>query len=150
MTRTTTRDRPFADAAVEQAFLAVPPAPRKRLLMLRELIFDTAARTPGVGVLDETLKWGEPAYLTTRSGSGSTVRLGWKAAEPARCAMYFNCRTNLVETFRSLFPDDFRFEGQRAILFEPGGAVPTDALAYCVAAALTYHLKKPRPQSAPT
>ncbi len=137
-----TRARPFGNAAVEQAFLAVPPEPRRRLLVLRAIILDTAARTPGVGVLDETLKWGEPAYVTAQSGSGSTVRLGWKQAEPARCAMYFNCRTTLVETFKGLFPNEFRFEGQRAIVFGPGDAVPADSIAFCVAAALTYHLTK--------
>ncbi len=144
-----TRFRAFGNAAVEQAFQAVPPAPRKRLLMLRELIFDTAAGTPGVGALEETLKWGEPAYVTARSGSGSTVRIGWKKADPARCAMYFNCRTTLVETFRSLFPNEFRFEGQRAIVFEVSDPVPTDSLGLCIAAALTYHLKRRLPSARP-
>lgn len=139
------RSHPFADATVAQAFLTFPPEPRQRLLLLRELIFDTAAATPGVGTLEETLKWGEPAYVTAQSRSGSTVRLGWKRAEPARCAMYFNCRTTLVETFRGLFPTEFSYEGQRAIVFEPGDPMPADALAFCVAAALTYHLDKRAP-----
>ena len=137
-----TRAPPFGNASVEQAFRAVPPGPRKRLLALRAIIFDTAARTPGVGVLDETLKWGEPAYVTTQSGSGSTVRLGWKKADPGSCAMYFNCRTTLVETFRSLFPNEFRFEGQRAMVFGADDPMPADSIALCVAAALTYHAKK--------
>ena len=53
--------------------------------------------------------------------------------------MYFNCQTTLVETFRTLFPNEFRFEGNRAIVFNASDAVPTDALAFCIAAALTYH-----------
>ena len=130
---------PFQSTAVAQAFEAYPPAMRPRLLALRELIFRTAASTPGVGELQETLKWGEPAYLTSRSKSGSTVRIDWKKARPTEYAMYFNCRTNLVETFKSMFPIDFQFEGNRAIVFQASQAVPTDALAFCVAAALTYH-----------
>ncbi len=60
-----TRARPFANAAVAQAFEACPPLARKKLLALRELIFDTAAGTPGVGALEEeSLKWGEPADVT--------------------------------------------------------------------------------------
>ena len=55
--------------------------------------------------------------------------------------MYFNCQTNLVETFRSLFPREFSYEGNRAIVFKDSEPVPTDALAFCVAAALTYHRK---------
>jgi hypothetical protein len=38
-------------------------------MRLRQLILDTAARLD-VGPLEETLRWGEPAYVTTtRSGS---------------------------------------------------------------------------------
>ena len=130
---------PFQSTAVAQAFEAYPPAMRRQLMALRELIFRTAASTPGVGELEETLKWGEPAYLTTRSKSGSTVRIGWKKSRPTEYAMYFNCQTTLVDTFRSLFPDDFQFEGNRALVFHDSQVVPTDALAFCVAAALTYH-----------
>jgi hypothetical protein len=137
----------FGSAAVAQAFQAFPLPVRSKLLALRELIFDTAAGTPGVGRLDETLKWGEPAYATAQSGSGSTIRVGWKKAEPTRYAMYFLCRTNLVETFKTLFPGEFRFVGQRAIVFELADTVPTDSMALCISAALTYRLKR-RPPAA--
>lgn len=53
--------------------------------------------------------------------------------------MYFHCQTSLVETFRTLFPDDFMFEGNRAIVFRESDVVPIDALSFCIAAALTYH-----------
>jgi hypothetical protein len=139
---TSRRNRPFESSAVAQAFEAFPSTVRSKLLVLRELVFDTAADTSGVGPLDETLKWGEPAYVTGQSGSGSTVRLGWKKAHPTQYAMYFHCQTNLVETFRTLFPGEFRFEGQRAIVFELSDPVPADSLAFCIAAALTYHLKR--------
>jgi Domain of unknown function (DU1801) len=115
---------------------------RGKLLSLRELIFQTAAGTKGVGVLEETLKWGEPAYLTTQSKSGSTIRLGWKAAKPKQYTMYFHCQTNLIDTFKQLFPEDFTFEGNRAIVFEAQDTPPKDALRFCVNAALTYHLHK--------
>jgi hypothetical protein len=134
--------RSIEKAEVAQAFEAFPPAIRRKLFALRKLIFDTAASIDGVGPIEEALKWGEPAYLTSESGSGSTVRIGWKKAQPTRYAMYFHCQTNLVETFRSLFPNDFRFEGNRALVFEEDDVVPFDALAVCVEAALTYHRKK--------
>ena len=137
---------PFTDDAVARVFDACPPSSRRTLLALRALVFETAAATPGVGALHETLKWGEPAYVTAETGSGSTVRLGWKKSESksdaGACAVYFNCQTNLIETFRTLFPREFRFEGQRAIVFAPGVVVPKDALALCIAAALTYHRSK--------
>ena len=136
--------KPFKDAAVAQVFEAYQAAMRRNLLALRELIFTTAAQTDGVGELEETLKWGEPAYVTTKTKVGSTVRIAWKAAAPTQYAIYFNCNTNLVETFRTLFPNDFKFEGNRAIVFTDSATITNDALAFCIAAALTYHRSKAR------
>ena len=60
---------------VAKIFAAYPPKLRKRLLAVRQMIFDVAKQTEGVGKLQETLKWGEPAYVTTETGSGSTIRI---------------------------------------------------------------------------
>ena len=81
--------RPIKNAAVARAFEAYPPKMRRKLMALRELIFKTAAATDGVGVIEETLKWGEPAYLTRQTKSGSTIRIGWKRSRPTQYAMYF-------------------------------------------------------------
>ena len=72
---------------------------RPHMLALRSLVFETAAEMPQVGALEETLKWGEPAYLTP-SRSGTTIRMDWKPRAPEVCALYFNCQTTLVETLR--------------------------------------------------
>jgi len=125
---------------VTAAFDATPPAARERLLQLRALIFETAAATPGVGALTETLKWGEPAYLTEASKSGSTIRLG--VAKDGRCALYLNCKTTLVEEYRAAFSDVLGFEGNRAVLLDPQAGLPRDALAQAIAMALTYHRRK--------
>jgi uncharacterized protein YdhG (YjbR/CyaY superfamily) len=124
---------------VARVFDACPAHMRRKLLALRELIFRTAAATEGVGELEETLKWGEPAYLTSATGSGSTIRIAWKKKRPNEYAIYFNCQTSLVADFRTLFPNDFRFEGQRALVFHESDAIPRDALQFCIAAALTRH-----------
>ena len=140
---------PFQNPDVARVFEAYPAQVRKPMHVLRELILSSAASTEGVGPLEETLKWGEPAYLTSRSKSGSTIRIDWKKARPAEYAMYFNCQTNLVETFRTLFPHEFKFEGNRALVFNIGSRVPKDAVAFCVSAALTYHLRKGGRNAAP-
>ena len=62
----------FADPAVDAVFRAYPAPLKTRLLALRRLIFDTAKTTKGVGALQQTLKWGQPSYLTTETKSGST------------------------------------------------------------------------------
>jgi hypothetical protein len=132
----------FKNTDVEETFGTYPPAIRKKLMALRKLIFKIATATPGVGSLEETLKWGEPAYLTSKSKSGSTIRIAWKNSRQSEYAMYFHCQTRLIETFRTLFPNEFRFEGNRAIIFDQDDDVPLDSLGFCIAAALTYHLKK--------
>ena len=134
----------FQDPAVSAKFQAYPPNARQKLLELRKLIVETAAETNGVGELEEVLKWGEPAYLTSKSGSGSTIRIDWKKAKPGQCAMYFNCKTDLVDTFRTIFPNELKFEGSRAIILEVAEPVPTDILRICISAALTYHKSKAR------
>jgi hypothetical protein len=132
--------KPITNPAVARAFEAYPTNMRRKLLALRELILRTAATTEGVGELEETLKWGEPAYLTSKTGSGSTVRIDWKKKRPTEYAMYFNCQTSLVETFKTVFPQEFRYEGNRAIVFTESEPIAGKELEFCVAAALTYHL----------
>lgn len=129
--------------AVAAVFAAYPPAIQRKLLALRKLIFATAAATEGVGELEETLKWGEPAYLT-KNRTGSLVRIDWKRTKPEQYAMYFHCQTNLIETFRAEFPNTFTFEGNRAIIFGIEDKIPGEELSLCIAAALTYHRNKVR------
>ena len=132
---------PFASPEVAAKFAGYPPEARRRLLALRELVFRTAAETPGAGDIAESLKWGEPAYAT-KNRNGSPLRIDWKPKSPAQYAMYFQCQTTLVDTFRTLFPHDFGFEGNRALVFALQDKPPRDTLQLCIAAALTYHLNK--------
>jgi hypothetical protein len=53
---------PFARPDVARVCKTYPAPMRRRLIQLRQLILDTAARLD-VGRLDETLRWGEPAYV---------------------------------------------------------------------------------------
>lgn len=115
---------------------------QEKLFFLRQLILDTASETDGVGSVEETLKWGEPSYVTKK---GSTIRIGWKQATPNQYALYFNCNTKLVETFREIYRDIFKFEGNRAIVFDGNDLVSVDELKQCICASLTYHTRKHLP-----
>jgi hypothetical protein len=84
---------------------------------------------------------GQPSYLTTETGSGSTVRIDQVKPGADQLAVYFHCQTNLVETFRELYPE-LRTSGNRAILLDVTGKLPEAALRHCVALALTYHLRQ--------
>ncbi len=115
---------------------------RNKLLALREIVIATAKDTVGISGLEETLKWGEPSYLTRH---GSTIRIDWKSKSPNQYAMYFKCTSRLVETFRIKFKDTFKFEGNRAIVFHLEDQIPTEQLKYCIKAALIYHKVKHLP-----
>ncbi len=127
---------------IKQKFQGYPDHVRSKMNRLRQIILEVAAETDGVGVIEESLKWGEPAYLTTASKSGSTIRIDWKPKYPDQYAMYFNCNTTLVETFKTLFPDEFEYQGNRAIVFSLEHAIAEDELRFCVSMALRYHVDK--------
>lgn len=121
---------------VAEVFNNYPNNMRQKMLLLRQLILDTAAETQGVKQLHETLKWGEPSYLTK---SGSTIRMDWKKSQPDQYAMYFHCKTKLVDTFKELYRDKLKFEGNRAIVFYENDDVPVEELKHCISLSLTYH-----------
>jgi hypothetical protein len=100
-----------------------------KLLKLRKLIIDSAIEIDGIQQLEETLKWGEPSYLTKK---GSTIRIDWKPRTPNQYAIYFKCTSKLVETFKTVFKDQFNFEGNRAILFQLDESVPEKELKTCI------------------
>ena len=127
---------------MNKIFETYPKAVRVKLLALRKLILDTAAKTKGVGKLQETLKWGQPSYLTTQSKTGTTIRIDHVPSAPGRYALYVNCQTNLIATFRELYPRELTYEGKRGIVFNVDDKVPEKALRHCIALALTYHLNK--------
>ena len=133
----------FADPAVAAVFAGYPKRVQAKLLALRKLIIETAAKTPGVGALDETLKWGQPSYLTNETRSGSTIRIDRvklvAGDDTERYALYVHCQTTLVATFRALYRDELSFGGNRSILLDADQPLPKAALRHCIALALTYH-----------
>lgn len=133
---------PEMPSSVSSVFDRYPPAARKKLLSIRRLILQTAAKTPGVGPLTETLKWGEPAFLAEQTKSGSTIRIDFKDGSPGHIAIYFNCNTSLVGAFRRQFDGHFIFEGNRAIVLPLTERMPEKLLGEIIAQALTYHLRR--------
>lgn len=114
-----------------------------KLMALRELIYEAAKDAGCLDGIDECLKWGEPSYVTK---GGSTIRMGWKGTtSPEQYALYFHCQTKLIATFRELYSDKFKFEGNRAIIFKQNDNIPTAELKHCISLALTYHKRKNLP-----
>jgi Domain of unknown function (DU1801) len=138
----------FSDAAVAEVFATYLPAQKKKLIELRDIIYQVAATTEGVGAIDEALRWQQPSYLTPETGSGSTIRIDAVKSQPTKYAMYFHCQTGLVDHFKQIYPKQFKYEGNRALIFDVADDLPQAELRHCVSLALTYHLRKQIPKKA--
>lgn len=132
----------LSNPKVKEVFDNYPKSVQKKLLHLRELVLRTASEIEGLEKLEETLKWGEPSYLTKH---GSTVRMDWKEKNPDQFAIYFKCTSGLVPTFKAIFKNKFIFEGNRAIVFKLNDKIPEAELKKCISLALTYHKIKHLP-----
>jgi hypothetical protein len=107
---------------------------------VKALIIDVAERTPGVGALEESLKWGEQSFAPARRNIGSSVRIAPR--QNGEVALMFICHTNLVEQFRTLYPEALTYEDNRAIVLEADRQPDIEALSHCIGLALTYKLRK--------
>ena len=126
------------DGKVAAVFEGCSEPARTSLLELRALILKTAVNT-GVGPLEETLKWGQVSYLTSKSRSGTTIRID-QDSQSGAVALYVHCQTDLVSRYRTLYPEAFRYQGDRAVLLND--TVDQAALEHVIALALTYHWAK--------
>ena len=135
---------PFKNQAVKTIFDAYPPALRSELLALHDLIFCTASEIDGVGPLEETLKWGQPSYLTSASKSGTTIRLDKVGKDSNDYGLFVHCQTTLVPTYQQLYADVLTCDGTRCIRFGENDDPPEVAMRHGIALTLTYHLRKKR------
>jgi len=127
---------------VKTKFDAYPKYIVDKINHLRDLILETAAEIESIEEIEETLKWGEPSYIAKK---GSTIRMDWKAKSPNQYALYFNCNTSLVETFKTVYGNLFKYEKNRAILFDLNEKVPKKEVKECIEMALKYHALKHKP-----
>ena len=132
----------FKNPEVAEVFKNYPKYIHEKMMFLRQLVLDTASQSDGVGPLEETLKWGEPSYVTK---SGSTIRMDWKSSTSDQYALYFHCKTKLVDTFKELYGDKLKLEGNRAIVFHQNDEILVDEVKHCIFLSLTYHSRKHLP-----
>ena len=81
------------DPRVRDVFEKYPIAAKRRLSEIRALVLEAANEIEGLNKLEETLKWGEPSFLTKH---GSTVRMDWKQKTPDQFAIYFKSYTHFT------------------------------------------------------
>jgi hypothetical protein len=122
---------------VAEVFAAFPAGHRRGLLELRTLILDVAEEV-GAAPVHEALRWGQPSYQSVRPHESTTIRLGANASDTRHFRLFFHCRSTVLRDFRSSFPTEFRYDGDRAILFLPGEDLQADKLRLCIGHALRY------------
>ena len=132
----------FSDPAVDAVFNAYPKPVKAKLLALRRLIFDTAKTDSG-----RRRAGGNPEMGTAELSHAGDQERQHDPDRPGeigrrRYAVYFHCQTDLVETFRELYPTEFNYGGNRSILLDADRDSSETALRHCVALALTYHRNK--------
>ena len=142
MTKKIDNSKTIKNPDVAEVFNSYPKKIRTKLMFLRKLILETVDVMEEVGEVEETLKWGEPSYLTPKTKSGSTIRINRKKDQDEQYAIYFKCTANLVPAFKERFPRDFYFERDRSIVFNIEDEIPIKKLKKCIALALTYHRNK--------
>jgi len=129
----------FQNHEVKSVFDSYPSNVRQQLLHIRELIFDVARNTACIGEITETLKWGQPSYLTEQTNSGTTIRID--RFDSNKIAIFFHCQTTLVSDFREFFPN-LEYSKNRAVIIEANNNLPFHEIRECIYRALTYKLSK--------
>lgn len=123
-------------------YLDYPKNILTHLIKLRSIILDEAKSLKDVGPIEEALRWGQPSFMTTKTKSGSTIRIGTYKKSNDKVAIYFHCQTNLVRIFRLKFSEILDFEGNRAIILNMNKPILESEIRECVGLALRYHLIK--------
>lgn len=135
------KHRRFLNSEVKETFNTYPKIIKDKLLFLRELIFQVAEENDEIGKIDETLKWGDPSYLTTAPKSGTTIRFSRVRAFDTKFAISIHCQTSLMSDFKELYPA-LEYEGNRSIIFDVTTAFSLEAVRHFIFLALTYHHRK--------
>ena len=101
-------NRFFMSSKPDDRFSTYPLPVQELAIKIRNLIL-TVASEENLGDVEETLKWGEPSYITK---TGSTLRMDWKSKNPNVISIYVNCQTKLIETFKEVYPESFIYVGE--------------------------------------
>lgn len=124
---------------IETLLDARPEPARSALRRLHHLILETATATPGVGKIEQGVRWGQPSYLTP---TGSTIRIDALKGARSRYALYVHCQTDLLASFRDIYGDALTYQGKRALVFDAAEPIDEEVVARCIALALTYRSRK--------
>ena len=108
---------------------------------IRSLIF-SSARELELDYLSLTTKWGEASFVSSK---GVTIRLAAYKHQQGALGVFFPCSSTMIQNCKELFPEEFEYEKQRAIILSKEGKLNTLTLELVIRAALNYHRVKQEP-----
>lgn len=114
---------------------------RDALWACRGLFHDVASQAK-VGPLDESLKWGQPAWRPRAPRTGSTLRMGWSAGRAQHLLLFVDCKTDLAARMRDLYPDLPDNDGRRQIALDLDRPLPEQAVSHLAQMTFCYHLSR--------
>ncbi|APE43894.1 hypothetical protein BOO69_11100 [Sulfitobacter alexandrii] len=124
------------------AVLNTWPAPARDALWACRALFFQAADRVGVAPLEESLKWGQPAWRPSKPRTGSTLRMDWSPHDPDRISFLIDCKTDLAARMRDIHPDMGDNDGRRRITCDLGRALPEQAVSHLAEMTFCYHLSR--------
>lgn len=124
-----------------QTLLSWPQQAKDQFCEIRALIL-AAAEQADVGVVEESLKWGQPAWRPKRARTGSTLRLNWQDNSPQTIALFVDCKSTISATMRDIYPHDFQYESNRGLRLYLGTPLPEQAIDHLARLTFTYHRKR--------
>lgn len=138
----TTENIPSLLPDIAAAFDVWPEPVQQVLLDIRARLYHLAAKDDRIGPLQECLKWGQPSWLTHKSKSGTTIRLGYDDATPNRAWIYVHCGTSLISDYKDRFGDQLQYKGKRAVALPLQDMPEGHLLDAALSMALLYHVNK--------
>ncbi len=129
------------DKSFDEAWNRIP----KELLgladQIKDLIFSCAQELQ-LGSLILTTKWGEASFVSKK---GVTIRIAAYKHQENTLGIFFPCSSTMIHTCRDLFPAEFDYEKNRAILISAKNKTNQQALKLLLRSALEYHNVKQAP-----
>ena len=103
--------------------------------VIRALFLQTAQDIDAYN-LEESLKWGEPAWRPKKGGT--TLRVAWSTKSPDELGLFVDCKSDLCARMQWDFPSTFRFVAPRAMYLQLDRNVPETAVTQLAQMAFRY------------
>ncbi|MCW7480052.1 hypothetical protein [Leptospira kanakyensis] len=130
---------PLPSEEVSSYYFNLMPAMLEKFMEIRTWIYELSEAEERIGFIEECLKWGEPSFLTPKTKSGSTIRIG--KVNDSEFALYFNCKTTIAKEITIEFPE-LNCDGKRALYLSSSKKLPKTKLIVCLKKALLYHKRR--------